>query len=64
VLANHQDFDFEGFTGRLLSASYAPLPEDAKYDPMIARLREIFEKYHVDGQVRFDYDTQVYWGRV
>jgi SAM-dependent methyltransferase len=64
TLANHQDFDFEGLQGRLLSASYAPLPGHEKYEPMIARLREIFERCEVNGEVRFDYDTQVYWGRV
>ena len=64
VLPNHQDFDFEGFKGRLLSASYAPLPGHADYEPMMDRLREIFERYQVEGRVRFDYETQMYWGRV
>lgn len=64
VLPNHQDFDFEGFKGRLLSASYAPLPGHGKHVAMIARLQEIFDRHQVDGRVRFDYDTQVYWGRV
>jgi SAM-dependent methyltransferase len=63
TLPNHQDFDFEGLKGRLLSASYAPLPGHEKYEPMITRLREIYDRFQVDGQVRFDYDTQVYWGR-
>ncbi|HEY3738311.1 MAG TPA: class I SAM-dependent methyltransferase [Bryobacteraceae bacterium] len=64
TIPNLQDFDFEGFKGRLLSASYAPLPGHEKYEPMIARLREIFDECQVDGRVRFDYDTQLYWGRI
>ena len=64
ALPNHQEFDLERFRGRLLSASYAPLPGAEKHEPMMARLGEIFEKYQVDGQVRFDYETQVYWGKV
>jgi SAM-dependent methyltransferase len=64
TMPNHQDFDFEGFKGRLLSASYAPLPGHDKYEPMILRLREIYERFEVDGEVRFDYDTQLYWGRI
>ncbi len=63
VLPNHQEFDFEGFKGRLLSASYAPLTGHPKHEPMIGRLREIFDKFQVDGRVRFEYATQIYWGR-
>ena len=63
-LPNHQDLDWEGFQGRLLSASYAPLPGEDKHEPMMARLREIFDKHQVDGQVRFDYETQVFWGKI
>lgn len=62
VLPNHQEFDFEGFRGRLLSASYAPLPGQKKHEPMMARLQEIFDKYQVDGRVRFEYETHLYWG--
>ena len=64
ALPNHQELDLEGFRGRLLSASYAPLPGAEKYEPMMARLQEIFEKYQVDGRVRFDYETQLFWGKV
>jgi SAM-dependent methyltransferase len=62
AVPNFQEFDFEGFQGRLLSASYAPLAGSEKYVPMVERLREIYEMYQVEGRVRFDYDTQVYWG--
>ena len=64
VLDNHQVFDFEGLTGRLLSASYAPLPGHPNHEPMIAALRALFDRIQVDGQVRFDYDTHLYWGRI
>lgn len=64
TLPNHQEFDYEGLQGRLLSASYAPLPGHPNYEPMMARLREIFEANQMGGIVRFDYETQVYWGRV
>jgi SAM-dependent methyltransferase len=64
TLPNHQDLDFEGLKGRLLSASYAPLQGHEKHGPMIAKLREIFERCQIDGQVRFEYDTQLYWGQI
>lgn len=59
-----QFFDFEGFKGRLLSASYAPLEGHPNHEPMLVRLREIFDRNQIDGQVRFDYDTHIYWGRI
>ena len=31
---------------------------------MIAELREIFDRHQRAGEVAFDYDTQVYWGRL
>ena len=31
---------------------------------MIARLREIYDRFEVNGEVRFDYDTHLYWGRI
>ncbi len=60
----HQFFDFEGFKGRTLSASYAPQPGEPNYEPMIKELREVFEANQTDGRVAFDYDTEVYYGRL
>ena len=31
---------------------------------MIAELRRLFDRHQRDGQVAFEYDTQVYWGRL
>jgi SAM-dependent methyltransferase len=63
-LSNFQDLDYEGLVGRLLSASYAPLPGEPHYDRVIARLREIFDRYETDGQVRFEYETELYAGKL
>jgi len=59
-----QQFDYEGLEGRLLSSSYAPGPGHAKYEPMLATLRDIFSKYAEDGRVGFDYTTRVYFGQL
>jgi SAM-dependent methyltransferase len=59
-----QRFDFEGFKGRILSASYAPQPGEPNYEPMLNELREVFESNQKDGTVVFDYDTEVYYGRI
>src|ERR1044072_178599 len=58
-----QLFDFEGFKGRVLSASYAPEPGQPNYEPMLEELRTIFEANQQDGKVTFDYDTEVYYGQ-
>lgn len=62
TLDNKQVFDFEGLKGRLLSSSYSPLPGHPNHEPMIERLREIFNRYQKDGTVEFLYKTHVYYG--
>jgi SAM-dependent methyltransferase len=64
LLPNAQVFDFDGLRGRLLSSSYAPRAGHAKHEPMLATLREIFDRHAVDGRVRFEYETHVYYGRL
>jgi len=60
MVENFQLFDFEGFKGRLLSSSYVP----AENEEMIAELKELFDKYQKDGVVKFEYDTNVYCGKI
>lgn len=64
TLPNHQDLDYEALEGRLLSSSYAPQPGDPGYQPMLADLRRIFDKYQRDGRVRMEYDTNIYFGKL
>ena len=64
VLPNHQDFDYAALEGRLLSSSYAPQPGEAACVPMLAELRRIFDVHQHDGQVRMEYDTNIYFGRL
>ena len=61
---NHQEFDHEGLRGRLLSSSYAPLPGHPRHAPMLAELHSIFEAHQSGGRVRFEYETEVYYGRL
>ena len=58
-----QFFDFEGFKGRVLSASFAPEPGHPNYEPLIEELRTIFDANEKQGRVAFDYDTEVYYGQ-
>jgi SAM-dependent methyltransferase len=61
---NVQVLDFEGLRGRLLSASYAPLPGHPQYETMIERLRGIFDEYQVSQRVEIAYRTEIYWGHL
>jgi SAM-dependent methyltransferase len=61
---NFQEFDYEGLKGRLLSSSYAPPVGHADHALMLAELQQIFHRYESAGLVRFDYDTELYFGRL
>ncbi len=64
TLPNVQSFDYAGLQGRLLSSSYAPLAGHPDYEPMLQRLQEIFAEYQEQGTVRFEYATQIFFGRL
>ena len=61
---NFQDFDFEGLKGRLLSSSYAPAAGHPRHDGMLQELRRLFDRHASNGTVRFEYDTELYFGRL
>jgi SAM-dependent methyltransferase len=63
-LPNEQVLDWEGLAGRLRSGSYVPQEGQANYAPMMAGLQELFHANQQDGQVRMEYATHVYFGRL
>src|ERR1700722_12288573 len=64
IFANRQEFEYAGIEGRLLSSSYVPGPDDAKYEPMLQGLRRIFDAHAVNGKATFEYKTRVYFGHL
>ena len=60
TLPNHQDLDWEGLRGRLLSASYMPSEGQPGFEPMLAALHRSFEAHQKNGIVRMEYETRVY----
>ncbi len=64
IFSHSRPLDFDMFWGGFLSASYAPLPDDPRYEPMRVALRAVFDAYQQDGQVLFLYDTFLYFGRL
>ncbi|HEY6927890.1 MAG TPA: class I SAM-dependent methyltransferase [Steroidobacteraceae bacterium] len=64
VFANRQTFDFAGLEGRLMSSSYAPEVGHPEHEPMIAGLRDLFDRHNRGGKVAFPYRTLVYLGQL
>ncbi len=63
-LTNRQIFDFEGLKGRFLSSSYAPQPGSNEYQPMLKALQTLFETHQRKGSVIFNYDVELYYGKL
>ncbi|MFF2176162.1 class I SAM-dependent methyltransferase [Lysinibacillus sp. NPDC058147] len=57
-------FDYEGFLGRNLSASYAPKENDEEYKRFVFLLSELFEKYSENGKIVLKNITRSYLGNV
>jgi SAM-dependent methyltransferase len=61
---NEQLFDREGLRGRLQSSSYTPTPGHPNFEPMVSELNRLFDSLNDCGRVRFEYDTELYVGRL
>ena len=64
IFHNFQVFNFDSLKGRVLSSSYAPMKGHPNYEQMMRNLHRIFLEYQSDGKVRFEYDTEVYYGQL
>lgn len=64
TLTSAQEFDYAGLEGRLLSSSYAPETGDAKHEPMLKTLRQLFDHHQRNGQVKMEYETKMYYGQL
>jgi hypothetical protein len=56
--------DQPGLIGRIASSSYMPAQEDARYVTMVRSFEDLFAKYQQSGQVKIEYDTVMYFGRL
>jgi SAM-dependent methyltransferase len=61
---NQQRFDYPGLIGRLMSSSWAPEAGHPQHAPLLAGMREVFERHARNGTVIFPYLTLVYYGRM
>ncbi|HUL44905.1 MAG TPA: class I SAM-dependent methyltransferase [Bacteroidota bacterium] len=58
-----QELDWQGFRGRMLSASYVPKPRQPGYRETMKGFEEIFRLFQVNGKVVIKHVTEVYLGR-
>jgi SAM-dependent methyltransferase len=63
-LPNEQVLDWDGLRGRLRSSSFTPPEGHPTYAPMIQELERIFRANEVQGRVRMEYWTRVYFGQL
>lgn len=61
---NEQVLDFEGFNGRILSASYMPKPPHPDYSRLATEIEAIFRRHAPAGTVTIEYTTRLYLGRL
>ncbi|HED03359.1 MAG TPA: class I SAM-dependent methyltransferase [Candidatus Fraserbacteria bacterium] len=64
TFSQRQDFDYAGVRGRLLSSSYTPEVGYPDYEPMLAELSKVFQAHEINGRVRFEYTTRMYYGQL
>ena len=64
TIPHYQLFDRKGLRGRLLSSSYTPPEGHPNHLPMLERLDTLFDRYQTDGIVSFDYETELFYGRL
>lgn len=62
--ANEQLLDRDGLRGRLLSSSFVPTEADPAFPAMMAELDRLFDQHSSGGSVHFEYETELYFGRL
>lgn len=61
---NSQTLDKIGFFGRMQSSSYTPSKNTLEYLKLMTSAKLLFSKYEKQGQIKFEYDTRLYIGKL
>lgn len=56
--------DLEQLGGLVRSLSIAPDQTDPNFEPLFREIEELFVRHQIDGYVKFDYATTVYYGKL
>jgi ubiquinone/menaquinone biosynthesis C-methylase UbiE len=59
-----QNLDWDGLKGRFSSSSYTPPKNSPAYEPVIARLKELFARFQAGGGIELKYITHAYLGKL
>ena len=62
-LPNFQNLDLYGLKGRVLSASYVPM-QGPGHKEIMNGVKDIFDKFNNGGQVKLEYSTRVFIGKL
>ena len=57
-------YDRDTFLNRNLSSSYALYPHEKEYEAYLSALVSLFERYSIEGKVKYPYITRCYLGTV
>lgn len=47
-----------------MSSSYMPTETDESFEPMIAELQALFDKYAENGKIEILYDTNIFYSQL
>jgi ubiquinone/menaquinone biosynthesis C-methylase UbiE len=64
VFPNNQIFNLEGVLGRLKSSSYTPDENTKEYGILKELLVKAFNRYSENGVISFNYNTEIYAGKI
>ena len=64
VFENVQVLDKNGFLGRMQSSSYTPSVGTPEFSRLNSSAEKLFKKYEDRGAISFEYDTQLYLGKL
>jgi SAM-dependent methyltransferase len=58
-----QLLDREAFLGRVLSSSFVPNVGQPGHTEVMSAVAALFDRFQMNGRVRMEYETRLYWGR-
>ncbi|MEO6148868.1 MAG: class I SAM-dependent methyltransferase, partial [Mucilaginibacter sp.] len=61
---NVQLFDEAGLIGRAFSSSYVPAQGTEAGNAFLEKLKTVFHQHKENGQVKFQYQSEIYLGRL
>ena len=64
VMDNSQTFTFDDFWGRTVSNNHMPLPNEPEFIKLYERVKQLFDKYQVNGKIQFLYKTKIIVGKL